>query len=111
MKDKAYPYVRFSSATQESGDSIRRQEDLINTFIINHDLELDESLDLNDYGTSAYRGANISTGDLGRFIGLVKAQKIRKGSYLLIENFDRFSRMEVRKALAPFLDLIEAGID
>lgn len=110
MKDKAYPYVRFSSAAQKSGDSVRRQKELINTFIIRNGLQLDESLMLNDYGTSAYRGANIEKGDLGKFISLVKEQKIRRGSYLLFENFDRFSRMEVRKALTPFLELIDAGI-
>ena len=68
IKNKAYPYVRFSTARQESGDSIRRQNELFKNFSDTYNLELDESLNLNDYGESAYSGKNLESGSLGRFI-------------------------------------------
>lgn len=110
MKPKAYPYIRFSTTIQEKGDSIRRQEDKAKAFAKSHKLDYDNSLELYDLGVSAFKGGNIKTGSLKRFIDLVDDGTISKGSYLLLENLDRFSRMNPRKAIRPFLDLVDSGI-
>lgn len=110
MNNKAYPYIRYSTLVQEKGDSTRRQQDKAKVFADSHNLDLDTSLNLIDAGISAYKGANIEDGELKRFVNLVKNGDIAKGSCLLIENFDRFSRMNPHKAIGPFLDLINSGI-
>jgi len=111
MKPKAYPYIRFSTTIQEQGDSIRRQTEKAAEFAKRNKLELDTSLELHDLGVSAYKGGNLTGGALKRFVDLVDDGTIEKGSYLILENFDRFSRMNARKAIRPFLHLVDSGIN
>jgi DNA invertase Pin-like site-specific DNA recombinase len=111
MKPKAYPYFRYSTIIQKDGDSERRQEEKAKQFAKHHHLDFDDSLKLHDFGVSAYRGDNLNSGKLSDFIALVEDGTIAKGSHLIIENFDRFSRQEPRKALKPFLNLIDLGIN
>jgi DNA invertase Pin-like site-specific DNA recombinase len=60
---------------------------------------------------SAYKGANVKEGALGRFLDAAKAGKIPRGSFLLVESIDRISRQEITKALTLFLSIIDAGIN
>ena len=109
----AYSYIRFSSEKQSKGDSIRRQEELVKKFIEENPdlgLELDSELTLRDEGLSAYKGLHARKGALGVFIRLVEDDKIARGSYLLVENFDRLSRQEIMTALAQFQTLIDNDI-
>ncbi|MCK7549038.1 recombinase family protein [Marinobacter koreensis] len=110
MKPKAYPYFRFSTQIQEMGDSERRQQDKAKKFACEHGLDYDDSLKLHDRAVSGFKGLNFETGKLSYFMKLVDEGSIEQGSYLIIENFDRFSRMEPRKALSPFLTLVDKGI-
>ena len=110
----AYSYVRFSSEKQSKGDSVRRQEDLAFRFIADHpelELDLDTTLNMRDLGVSAFKGKNMRDGALGKFIQLVYTEKIDQGSYLLIENLDRFSRDEAWKAVNDLTTLIRSGIN
>ena len=109
-KPRAYSYVRFSTPEQQRGDSFRRQMVLAREYADRHGLELDDTLDLQDLGLSAYRGANAESGRLGEFLELVRAGHIPRGSYLLVESLDRLSRQKARKALRPLEDIIEAGV-
>jgi DNA invertase Pin-like site-specific DNA recombinase len=104
----AYSYLRFSSAEQLKGDSLRRQLDKSRSYAAEHGLTLDETLQ--DHGVSAFRGKNRERGALGRFLQLVNQGKVAQGSYLLVESLDRLSRESPLKAMRPFSDLIEAGI-
>jgi len=107
----AYSYMRFSSGKQAKGDSFRRQEDLVKEYLESHpDIELDTSLNLKDAGLSAYTGLHAKKGALGVFIRLVENGDIAKGSYLLVEHFDRLSREEVLTAQTQFLQLINDDI-
>lgn len=107
----AYSYMRFSSEKQAKGDSFRRQEELVKEYLESHpEIELDTSLSLRDAGTSAYKGLHAKKGALGVFIRLVDDGKIEKGSYLLVEHFDRLSREEILKAQTQFLQLINEDI-
>src|ERR1700690_1772088 len=108
---KAYSYIRFSSTKQQRGDSLKRQTDLRDQYLLQHpDLELDTSLGLEDLGVSAYDKSNITKGALGAFLGHVEEGKIPRGSFLLVESLDRLSRIQPIDALPIFLGVINAGI-
>lgn len=110
----AYSYIRFSSkGKQELGDSVKRQTRLRNSWLDrNPDHELDDTIRLHDLGTSAFRGRNLDKdkGSLGAFIELVKQGRIERGSILLLERLDRFSRQPPSKAYRVFCELVELGI-
>ncbi len=108
---KAYSYIRFSSAIQQKGDSLKRQTNLREEYLNEHpDLELDTTLNMTDLGISAYDKSNITKGALGHFLDLVKNGKIDRGSYLLVESLDRLSRAQVMDALEVFMGILNAGI-
>src|ERR1035437_3831408 len=106
----AYSYVRFSSAKQSSGDSLRRQTKAAEAYCLRAELQLDTSLSPLDLGISAHHGKNQSEGALGAFLSAVKTGKVAKGSTLVVESLDRLSRQEVPEALELFLSIIRAGI-
>ncbi|MGA2060322.1 MAG: recombinase family protein, partial [Thermoguttaceae bacterium] len=107
-----YPYCRFSSAGQEGNDSIRRQEELLTQWMQRHPEHTLSPLKLRDLKMSSFRGKNIKSGDLGKFIALVKKENspIEKNAILVIENLDRFSRLPPRQSLQHFNELINYGI-
>ena len=109
-RPKAYSYVRMSNELQLRGDSLRRQREASKKYAKAHDLELVEDFALLDIGVSAYTGENIVSGDFGRFLAAVREGKIEKGSYLLVELFDRMSRQEPIVALQPFMDIVNSGL-
>lgn len=64
-----------------------------------------------DEGRSAYSGEHVGDkGQLRRFIDLVRAGKIEKGSYLVVESLDRLGRQDVWSAFALLNDLMSMGI-
>ncbi|MGF6155823.1 DNA invertase Pin-like site-specific DNA recombinase [Ensifer sp. KUDG1] len=105
---KAYSYIRMSTERQLSGDSLRRQLELSRKYAADNNLLLDESL--KDIGVSAYSGANVESGALGKFLEMVRDGRIEAGSHLIVESLDRLSRKRVLDALPPFIDLLKAGI-
>lgn len=105
---KAYSYLRFSTPEQAAGDSLRRQLELSKAYCIKNGLELDETL--SDPGVSAYRGQNAATGRLAAFLEEVKSGRVKKGSYLLVESFDRLSRQQIESAFTQFMNIIQAGV-
>jgi DNA invertase Pin-like site-specific DNA recombinase len=107
-RPKAYSYIRMSTATQLKGDSRRRQEEKSKKYAEEHGLVLVE--DYADIGVSAFRGRNVESGALGAFLKRIEDGAIAKGSYLLVESFDRLSRQKIAPALSLFLDIINAGI-
>lgn len=108
---KAYSYIRFSSAIQQKGDSLKRQIALREEYLSKHpELELDTTLNMTDLGISAFDRSNITKGALGKFLTAVNDGKIERGSYLLVESLDRLSRAEINDALPVFLNIINAGI-
>jgi DNA invertase Pin-like site-specific DNA recombinase len=111
MSDRiAYSYIRFSSQKQLQGDSLRRQLSMARRYADANGLKLDERLTLKDLGVSAYDKSNIERGALSSFLTLVRQGKIERGSYLLVEQFDRLSRADVFTAFSLFSDLVNAGI-
>ncbi|MEH6471012.1 MAG: recombinase family protein [Halopseudomonas sp.] len=106
----AYSYVRFSRPEQMKGDSLRRQKELSEAYVREHNLVLDTTLHLNDLGVSAFSGANVDQGALGGFLVAIEQGAVKEGSYLLIESLDRISRQKVASALELFLGILRKGI-
>src|SRR6266568_928047 len=104
----AYSYARFSSEKQKHGASLDRQLEAATAYAHKHSLVLDPS-SYRDLGVSAFRSKNVD-GALGAFIEAVDAKRIPKGSYLLIESFDRLTRDSVDVALELVLSILRKGI-
>jgi DNA invertase Pin-like site-specific DNA recombinase len=98
----------MSSDAQLKGDSQRRQLETTDKYIADNGLELVERL--SDLGVSAFRGANVEYGALGKFLQAVREGKVESGSYLIVEALDRISRQPTRIALQLFLELMNSGI-
>lgn len=111
-KPRLYSYIRFSSERQAKGNSLERQKDSIANMVkqiaIEHDLEIFEEYE--DFGVSAFKGKNATEGALSEFMQHVESGKIPKGSYLLIESLDRFSRANAMRAVNLFTSLLLKGI-
>jgi DNA invertase Pin-like site-specific DNA recombinase len=109
---RAYSYQRFSSLKQTKGDSIRRQTEGRERYLLAHpDLVLDDSLRMTDAGVSGFRGKNREPGTaLAAFIAAIESGQVEPGSVLIIENLDRLSRDQVGRALRLFMDVLEAGV-
>ena len=109
-KPRAYSYIRFSSPEQALGDSLRRQTEAAKEYAARRGLILDDELTFRDLGMPAFRGQNAERGGLAHFRFAVQHGDVAAGSYLLIESFDRLSRMDPWEALPIFQEIINAGI-
>lgn len=107
---KAYSYLRFSTPEQAKGDSKRRQTHLAEKYCAEHGLTLDTKLTVQDLGVSAFRGDNVTRGNLGDFLRAVQDGLVEEGATLLVENLDRLSRSTARRALAALGEIVDAGV-
>lgn len=105
----AYSYIRFSSERQATGDSLRRQLEQAQAYASAHGLILDDST-YRDLGISAFKGKNAEEGALSAFLEAVDKSKIPDDSYLLIESFDRLSRLPVDLAMELFMSITRRGV-
>lgn len=106
----AYSYLRFSTPEQMRGDSFRRQSTLAKEYAARHGLKLDETLNFQDLGVSAFHGRNVEAGHLGDFLEAVRSGVVARGSYLLVESLDRISRQAARRALSLLGDIVDDGV-
>lgn len=108
-----YSYSRFSSGQQADGDSIRRQNDLRESYLKRHpELKLDTSLKLTDAGVSSFRGRHRKDARtaLAWFVARVDQGRVPKGATLLVESIDRLGREHPEDAVPFLLSLISRGI-
>ena len=110
MKPSAYSYIRWSSPPQGEGQSDERQTELAEEYAAAKGLVLDTTRNMRDEGVSGYSGKNVTDGALGAFLDAIAAGHIASGSFLLIEDIDRLSRLPVMSALAVFQQIIGAGV-
>lgn len=110
MSPRAYSYVRFSTAEQLKGKSLERQTEAAVVYAAQHGLTLDTSLSLKDLGVSAFRGKNASSGALKIFLDRVADGTVPRGSFLLIETFDRMSRESAYDAQFTLQSIINEGV-
>jgi DNA invertase Pin-like site-specific DNA recombinase len=104
-----YSYLRCSSDQQGDGDSVRRQIALAKAWCDRHNVRLDFNT-FTDCGKSAFRGKHRLTGALGVFLADIKADRIPRGSALIVENLDRLSREDTYEAINLLTSLVIAGI-
>jgi DNA invertase Pin-like site-specific DNA recombinase len=113
MLPVAFPYKRFSSPSQQDGDSIRRQNALSVAWSERHNVSLDLTLTLEDRGVSGFHGVSRSDPDqyaLAAFLKAVEIGRAQPGDYLLIENLDRLSREEEVPATHLLTSILMTGV-
>jgi DNA invertase Pin-like site-specific DNA recombinase len=89
---------------------VRRQDSLAETWYLRNGFASDEVERMVDEGVSAFHGKNSTEGALGKFLVMVKKGEVPRGSYLLIESFDRLSRENILTAFDLFSGLLRKGI-
>jgi len=99
----------MSTEMQLKGHSLERQKKLTKEYADENNLELIESLQ--DIGLSGHSGANITKGELGRFMQALEDGEIEKDCVLLVESLDRLSRQSPRKAFNNFNTILDSGIE
>lgn len=108
MTTKAYSYTRWSDPRQGDGHSLERQLSAAQAYADEHGLILDKSMV--DPGLSAFRGKNRTQGYLAGFLEKIEAGEIERGSYFLIDSYDRFSREEPTTSVHTLLAIVKAGV-
>nr|WP_294866533.1 recombinase family protein [uncultured Pseudogulbenkiania sp.] len=103
-------YTRFSSTRQSRGDSYRRQTEMALKWCKEHGLELDTDFILEDLGVSGYSGANARKGSLGVLQIMLLNGEIEPGTVLLIEAFDRLTRLPLPDAYELLFSLVNNGL-
>lgn len=101
-------YIRWSSDAQEDGDSERRQRNSITRDAAHLGVTITRWL--RDEGLSASTGENITKGELGRFLGEVRAGQVPRGSILFLDEATRLTRLSPSKAMRILADLEDAGV-
>lgn len=108
----AWSYLRWSTPPQDWGDSERRQLEPSRDWAKRRRIKYRD--EYRDEGIGAWRGTNVTEGDLGRFladVGSPDPDRPQPGDYLVVENPDRLTRYEyVFKALAVIADIFEKRI-
>ena len=112
---KIWPYIRFSSEEQKKGDSLRRQQELIERFaarpeIVAEGAEIDTSLNLNDLGVSGFTGKNVLQGRFKTFLDAVDSGIVKAGDYLAVEALNRITRLDPMESLPILMGLMSKGI-
>jgi DNA invertase Pin-like site-specific DNA recombinase len=103
-------YLRFSSWRQRGGDSFRRQTEMALAYCARHGLTLDTDYVCHDLGVSGFSGKNSKTGALSVLQKLARSGDLEEGTVLLLEAFDRLTRLPISDAVSLFLDLIDSGL-
>ncbi|EFG1574583.1 TPA: recombinase family protein [Escherichia coli] len=112
---KCFIYHRVSSDQQLSGgrSGIVRQAENLNLYVkrirLLETMDDPEAVILCDQGVSAFKGLNISEGELGRWMEQVQAG-MWDGSHLVLESIDRFSRQNPFTLVGYLSRLVEHDI-
>jgi len=106
---KVISYTRFSSKRQAAGHSKERQDDKALKWCREHGYELDIDASVHDPGFSAYSAAHINRGELGVLQRAAIDGKL-KNTVLLVEAFDRLSRLPLTAAYELLLSLVNNGV-
>jgi DNA invertase Pin-like site-specific DNA recombinase len=107
----AFSYIRFSRTMQKRGRSRQRQQEAFDNWCTKHGVIPSDDTFL-DEGKSGYTGDHVGPkGQLRRFLDLVEAGKIPRGSYLVVESLDRLGRDNVNFAQERLLSILNEGVN
>ncbi|MFB5644395.1 recombinase family protein [Kluyvera ascorbata] len=108
---EAIAYIRFSAPIQQYGDSLRRQNQLVDEWLAqNPEYELDD-LTYQDLGLSAFNGMHALRGALSDFLDAIEHGFIKKGTVLLVESLDRLSREKIGDATERLRHILKSGVE
>ena len=102
-----YSYVRFSSKAQSLGFGEIRQIEQINRFFEQYPSARQVER-YEDLGVSAFKGKNLKSGQLAKFVERIKSKEIQPNALLLVESFDRISRVGGYDALELIISIIQS---
>jgi DNA invertase Pin-like site-specific DNA recombinase len=108
---RAISYDRISTKVQAHGDGLRRQGDATRAYCKEKGVYLDEGFCLQDVGVSGFRGKNATHGALGMILDAARNGRLVKGTWLVVENLDRLSRLPLDEALMLFRELLINGLE
>ena len=110
---KCFIYHRVSSENQLAGAGIQRQADNLQAYVertnLLAEMEDPEATIISDQGVSAFKGLNMSEGELGRWMEQVRAG-MWDSSALVLESIDRFSRQNPFTVVAYLSELVNHNI-
>ncbi|WP_312931493.1 recombinase family protein [Pseudomonas sp.] len=104
----AIPYIRFSSARQNTGSSAERQQQMVTQWLTQHPDYTQSNLTYEDLGRSGYHGEHVNEGGgFAKLLQAVKAESIKAGDVVLVEAIDRTGRLHpldmLNKVITPIL--------
>lgn len=101
-------YERFSSTQQQGNDSLRRQSSITNRLCHEFDLILDQRTSdaIRMEGVSAFTGENLE-----RLCDYIDQGLIPKGYVILVEDFDRLTRLPLFQCIPKIDQILTSGID
>ena len=102
-----YSYIRFSSKAQALGFGEVRQLEQLNRFFEQYP-QARQVERYEDLGVSAFKGKNLKSGQLAKFVERIKSKEILPNALLLVESFDRISRMGGYDALELIISIIQS---
>lgn len=106
----AYSYIRFSSAQQQHGASLQRQQDMVARWLLAHpEYKLSKS-SFQDLGISGFSGKHLDN-SFGKLLAAVEAGSIQAGDVVLIEAIDRAGRLEPMEMLPLLSQIVRAGVN
>ncbi|MCK9776376.1 recombinase family protein [Pseudomonas syringae] len=109
---QAISYIRFSSARQEGGSSVERQEGMIAKWLLDHqDYELSK-LNYSDLGKSGFHGEHVKEGgNFGKLLKAVMDGYIKRDDVVLVEAIDRTGRLPALQMLSDVIaPILRAGV-
>lgn len=108
MTKRVFCYVRFSTKRQHAGDSVERQQSLIDSYVGRTGAVIAEQF--TDLGVSAFKGKNVKVGALSQFLQRIKDGEISQGDTLIVESLDRISRQKELDTLEVLISILTAGV-
>ncbi|VVM85408.1 recombinase family protein [Pseudomonas fluorescens] len=106
----AYSYIRFSSAQQQHGASLARQQEMVGKWLVANPTYTRSELSFQDLGRSGWSGAHLDNA-FGRLLAAVEKGVIKAGDVVLIEAIDRAGRLEPMEMLPLLSKIVNAGVD
>lgn len=110
MKRKAYLYQRFSSERQRDNSSEDRQLEFQMAWLERNSNRAELGKSFSDKALSAFKGHHLAKGELGTFLAAVEAGEIEDGSFLLVENISRLTRLNLRSSTDLIQQFWNGGI-
>jgi DNA invertase Pin-like site-specific DNA recombinase len=105
---QAYSYIRFSTKTQELGNSLERQLKRTKEYCTANDFELSNT-SFQDLGISAFQDKTRAS--LDDMLTAVKSGSIASGSVIILESLDRLSRRGIDHTQVIVKSILRHGVE